>query len=400
MNQWLEHISRFGEQPAIVYRNQVISYRELTKPSGQSLERYSAVDASNQVATILCLIEAVHTGKTILPYTPHDLPNREKLLGKGSALLHKFLAQEQPGLVLATSGTSGKPRWVLHRLDIIAQKYAKLKTALKTVLVFPLHHISGIETVLSVLSAGGTIYLPSSNTHDQVLAAIAQYKPHFISCTPTYLRMLMLYDASGKQLQNLRFVNLGGEPTDAASLAFFRNALPNLEIKQAFGTTETSNLRTFQVDGQKVHLGQNGQDFTVKNGVLHLPKGRSLVGFLWPDGSASNWLSTGDKVALQDDGSLLFLGRESQVINVGGEKVFPAKVEEVLLQHEAVIHAKVFAQEHAFLGQVVAAKVVLAQPVSNTLLRKHCAAHLPAHAVPMQMHKVDEIDMSSQLKSR
>jgi acyl-coenzyme A synthetase/AMP-(fatty) acid ligase len=107
--------------------------------------------------------------------------------------------------------------------------------------------------------------------------------------------------------------------------------------------------------------------------------------------SRDGWMSTGDLIE-QQDGFIRFLGRGSDIINVGGQKVFPMEIEDVLLSAHGVADATVFASRHPLLGQAVCARVSLTtqEPIetASKRLREHCRERLAKFKIPMRFEIV------------
>ena len=103
-------------------------------------------------------------------------------------------------------------------------------------------------------------------------------------------------------------------------------------------------------------------------------------------------MSTGDLVEQRGD-LVRFLGRASEILNVGGQKVFPAEVEDVLIAAPMVADATVFAVPHPLIGQAVCARVSLMAPedpdAAASRLRAHCREHLAKFKIPMRFEIVD-----------
>jgi acyl-coenzyme A synthetase/AMP-(fatty) acid ligase len=112
-------------------------------------------------------------------------------------------------------------------------------------------------------------------------------------------------------------------------------------------------------------------------------------------------MNTGDRVEEQG-GLIRFLGRESEVINVGGQKVFPSEVENVLLAADNVRDATVFGQAHPVLGQAPCARVVLEEyepaEALSARLRQHCQSRLAKFKIPMRFTIENSASMNKRLK--
>jgi len=138
-----------------------------------------------------------------------------------------------------------------------------------------------------------------------------------------------------------------------------------------------------------LRVGGKGFETRVVDGMLHIRSASSMVGYLNAPNpiDADGWMNTGDLVE-ERDGLIRFIGRASEVINVGGQKVFPTEVEDVLLAAPNVTEATVFGVRHPLLGQAVRALVTVAEPESeDTLaerLKEHCRARLAKYKVPLR----------------
>jgi acyl-CoA synthetase (AMP-forming)/AMP-acid ligase II len=142
-----------------------------------------------------------------------------------------------------------------------------------------------------------------------------------------------------------------------------------------------------------VKVGGDGFDVKVVDDVLWVRAAANMVGYLNAPNpfDAEGWLCTGDRVEV--DGEYLhILGRDSDIINVGGQKVFPAEVENVLLQARGVAEASVFGVRHALMGSVVHARVSLEADEDRDeaieRLRRHCRERLAKYKVPVRFEIV------------
>jgi acyl-CoA synthetase (AMP-forming)/AMP-acid ligase II len=107
----------------------------------------------------------------------------------------------------------------------------------------------------------------------------------------------------------------------------------------------------------------------------------------------NGWFRTGDQGTIDDEGYLYLTGRLNEIINRGGEKISPREIDEVLLDHPAVMQAVTFAMPHEKLGEEVAAAVVLADGIAlaERELRDFCAGRLADFKVPRTVLILDEI---------
>jgi acyl-CoA synthetase (AMP-forming)/AMP-acid ligase II len=166
---------------------------------------------------------------------------------------------------------------------------------------------------------------------------------------------------------------------------------PAIRFQQTYGLSEVGVLRSKSRGSGSLHMQVGGEGFETKivDGVLWIRSQSAMVGYLnAPDPfDEEGWLNTGDLVEVDGD-DIRILGRETDLINVGGQKVFPSEVEGVLMRAPNVVDAMVYAEEHPVLGRVVAARILTAEaedPLTlRTRLRKFCLNHLAAFKVPVR----------------
>ena len=142
-----------------------------------------------------------------------------------------------------------------------------------------------------------------------------------------------------------------------------------------------------------MRVGGEGFETRVVDGVLWIRSDYAMVGYLNAPSEfdAEGWFNTQDQVEV--DGSYFkILGRVTDIINIGGQKVYPAEVEDVILELENVADVAVFGEAHAFLGQMVVAKVVLEAPEPAEALKKRirqaCLARLASYKAPAKVQIV------------
>ena len=193
-------------------------------------------------------------------------------------------------------------------------------------------------------------------------------------------------------VSSLRYITYGAEVMPQSTLDRLAANFPNLTLLQKYGLTEVGTLRSRSErnDSRLVTVGGEGFETRVVDGLLQIRAASSMLGYLnapspfTPDG----WFMTGDAVEVHGE-QLRILGRASDLINVGGRKVFPAEVEAVILEVENVAEAAVSGEPHPLIGQIVVARVALVRPESAAAVedrvRRYCRERLAAHQVPVRV---------------
>ena len=328
---------------------------------------------------------------------------------KEAPLLGRLRERRRAGLVLFSSGSSGRPKAMLHDLDTLVDSYADRRLRQLTMLVVLMFdHIGGINTLLNALSGGLKLVVPAARTPEAIAEAIAAHGATVLPASPTFLNLLLLSGATrSHDLSSLRIVTYGTEPMPPALLERLRSALPRVKFVQTFGTSETGIAQTVSASSGStlMKLDDPNLEYRVEDGELWLRSRTQILGYLnhpMDSFTADGWFRTGDLVEQRDDGFLRIIGRRSEAINVGGLKVLPSEVESVLMEMPQITDCVVRGEPNAITGSIVVAEVVLAQPEDappiKTAIRQHCRTRLDAYKVPVKVRIVETILRSERLK--
>jgi len=172
--------------------------------------------------------------------------------------------------------------------------------------------------------------------------------------------------------------------------------VPNVELRQTYGLSEVGILRAKSLasDSTWVRLGGEGYETKIVDGTLRIRARSSMVGYLnYPSPfDAEGWFDTGDLVESSGE-YVKFIGRRTALINVGGQKVHPTEVEDLLLDMPEIGEVIVYGEANPIMGQVVAAKVrpTVKLPAAElrARMRAHCAGRLAPFKVPTRIVQVD-----------
>lgn len=324
--------------------------------------------------------EAHRTTRLARPATPHPLFQKLREAGR-------------PGLVLFSSGSSGAPKGIVHDATLLLEKFKTARHARSTLAFLSFDHIGGINTLLHVLSNGGTVVTVADRQPATVCAAIDRYGVRVLPTSPTFLNLLLLSGAlEAFSLASLETITYGTEVMPEETLARLHARLPRVKLQQTYGLSEVGILRSKSESSGSlwVRLGGEGIETRVRNGMLEIRSPSTMVGYLNAPTPLTDdgWFMTGDVVD-ERDGFLRIHGRRSDLINVGGEKVFPAEIENVLLQMEGVVDAAVHGEPHAILGRIVVATVHLSTgetlPAFRARMTQFCRPRMEPYKVPQKV---------------
>lgn len=417
----------FGDADAMVWRNEPYSYdwlrsavrRWSTTLSSESLAPGNVVSleadfSPNAVALLLAMVD---TGCIVVPLTASvDALKSEyrkiaqveftvKVAGvdavdirqTGFRAEHEFYeglrSSGHPGLVLFSSGSTGKSKASVHDLVPLLEKFKVRRHAWRTITFLLFDHIGGFNTLLYTLFNGGCAITVEDRSPEGVCAAIERHRVEMLPTSPTFINLLLISGAHRyHDLSSLSLVTYGTEVMPQSTLDRLRECLPEVRLQQTYGLSEVGILRSKSKssDSLWVKIGGEGFETRVVEGLLEIRAKSAMLGYLnAPSPFADDgWFKTGDEVEV-DGEYFRFLGRKEEIINVGGEKVYPAEVEGVLFLIPGVEDAVVNAEPNAITGQMVTARVRLSSEESIRDFRKRmyafCRTRLPPYKIPQKI---------------
>jgi long-chain acyl-CoA synthetase len=302
------------------------------------------------------------------------------------------------GLIVFTSGSTGAPKAIVHDIDALCYRYVALRRPFSAICFLLFDHMGGINTVLHLLFQGGTAVHVDSRQVETVCQAIEQHRVEVLPATPSFLSQLLLARANlHHDLSSLRIISYGTEVMSAAVLVKLNTVLPGCVFKQTYGLSETGvlQIKSRANDSLWFRFSDAGVSSKIVDGVLWIKTQSNLRGkLLFSDSGVqleaqdSAWFCTNDLVATDGD-DLMILGRQTDIVNVGGLKVYPSEVENCLQELPFVDDAFVKGKKNALLGQIVVAYVQLNEAVAKAdaerLIKQHCAGRLERYKVPSQL---------------
>ncbi len=328
----------------------------------------------------------------------------------------------RPAYLRFTSGTTNRRKGVTLGHDAILERLEAANRALcidsadRILWMLPMaHHF--VVSILLYLENGATILLPSSPLAREVLAFAQEEAPTVVYASPHHYKLLAK-DVSEIGFASLRLAistaeGLRGEIAEAFVKRF------DHPLVQALGIIEVGlpvvNLAS--AGSKPTALGRPLPDFEV---WLRGEDGRPIEGPVSPertgeicirgpgtlDAYIDPWIlrsaildpdgfRTGDQGWFDTDGDLHLVGRRANRICMAGMKFFGEEVEVVLDAHPLIRESRVFAVEHAHLGEIPCAEIALvadAQPPERATLAKFCREQLPAYKVPREFRVVDTLE--------
>ena len=308
-----------------------------------------------------------------------------------SELIDGLRLSGHPGLVLFSTGTTGKPKAILHDMSKFISRYLTPRPALRTLGFLSFDHIGGLNTLFHTLFNGGVFVTPGSRSVDKVLQTCALNSVELLPTTPTFLRLLLLSGLASSDIpKSLKIITYGTERMDPTTLETLATILPEIDFRQTYGMTELGILRVKSKSRNSLFMkvGGEGVQTRVTNDVLEIKAEGRMLGYLnaATPFDADGWYNTGDVVDVEDD-YIRIVGRARDTVNVGGLKFSLSDVEDALLRIEGVSFVKTVAKNNPVTGQHVEATIQLADGSSLGLdyIREAVKQSLPRHMRPLKI---------------
>lgn len=327
------------------------------------------------------------------------------------------------GLVLSTSGTTGVPkvirldqRALLHTAEAVATHH-QLSVEDRGFNPLPLFHINAeVVGLLSTLVAGATLVLDDRFHRRGFWGTMGRHRVTWINAVPAILARLSELDDGETVPEGIRFARSASAPLPPSVLKRFERTT-GIRVLETYGMTEAaSQITANPLDGVRkpgsvgrpvgteVRVSRDGSA-TAGVGRVSI-RGPSVIRSYAAHGyedrfDRDGWLDTGDLGYIDEDGYLFLVGRADDVINRGGEKIYPREVEDVILEEPGVAAVVVVGWDHEVLGRVPVAYLVAdgvegpsdrwAAEELVAALQKRCAQNLSRPKRPVAFHVVERL---------
>ena len=306
--------------------------------------------------------------------------------------------RKHAGLVLFTSGTSGEPKAAVHDFFTLLKKFKTRKKALRTLNFLLFDHWGGLNTMFYILSNGGTVIATKDRSPESVCRLIELHKIELLPASPTFLNLMLLSKAyQNHNLNSLKIISYGTEPMPENTLKRLKILFPDVKLLQTYGLIELGVMRSKSEsnDSLWVKVGGEGYKTRIIEGILQIKADSAMLGYLNAPSpfTEDGYFITGDKV-LQKGEYIKILGRESEIINVGGEKVYPQEVENIIQDIDNVADVIVYGEKNMLTGNIVCANIRLIKYEDNKLfilrIKKICRQYLKIFQVPVKVNIVEK----------
>lgn len=350
------------------------------------------------------------------PVAAGSVPYAQQL-GRGPLVPVASVHEQDTAAILYTSGTTGRPKGAMLTHVGIVHSSMHFARAMQlgpddaTVAAVPLSHVTGLValTTTFVYCGGKMVILPAFKAAEYLRIATAERITHSLMVPAMYKLCLLDPGLRSQDLSAWRIGAYGGAPMPVATITELADKLPQLELMNCYGATETTSPATVMPIGRtRTHSDTVGQalhcvDLRVMDdegrevapGVLGeiWIKGPMVVRGYWDNPQATaeqitgGYWHSGDLGTIDAQGYVRVLDRKKDMINRGGLKVYTIEVENALYEHPLVQECAVVAKPCPVLGERVHAFVSLKSgqgldPALPEALKAHCSTRLSDYKVP------------------
>jgi acyl-CoA synthetase (AMP-forming)/AMP-acid ligase II len=321
----------------------------------------------------------------------------------------------QPGngpgeVTIFTSGSTAAPKAVRHDWNTLSRpvRQGEKATAQTCLLTYQPHLYAGIQVFMHCLINRAALVLPEPGMGvDDLIDLMRLRQVNFVSATPSYWRRLLTLGSHAKLCElPIEQITLGGEASDQALLDGLKKVFPRARVVHLYATSELG--RCFSVKDRIAGFPaaylrgptEEGVWLKLEDGELYVRSANAMLSPNHAPGEErdeAGWVATGDLVEQMGD-RCYFVGRRGELINVGGNKVHPLRVEQLVQEVEGVADARVFGKASSLVGQIVACEIVLeagfsAESVKQEILNA-ARQRLAPHERPRFVEVTGRIELS------
>lgn len=317
-------------------------------------------------------------------------------------ILEDLKSSGNPGLILFSTGTTGRPKAILHDFTNFMGRYRSKREPLKTINFLLFDHIGGINTLFHTIINNGEVYVPSERTPLSIAKEIFANDIELLPTSPSFLRMMLIEKVFDSELlKSLKLITYGTEKMDINTLKSISDKI-DCDIRQTYGMSELGIFKVITKSRSELYIKIVGDDIETKidDGVLKIRSKIRMLGYLNAEDpfDADGWYDTGDIVE-QSEEWIKIVGRKSQIISSGGLKILPSEIEQAILKINGVKDTKVFGKDNPILGQHIEAVIELEEKIAITRndIKQKLKQLLPSYAIPHRI-KIENISYNHRFK--
>jgi acyl-CoA synthetase (AMP-forming)/AMP-acid ligase II len=308
-----------------------------------------------------------------------------------------LLARSTCRLGISTSGTTGSPKLVWHKLETLTRGIRQSEKHRKDIWGLAYHptHLAGLQVILQALANGNSLVVLFGLSPSQIHAAIDSTKLTHLSATPTFYRLICTPDAPVHSL--VKRVTFGGERASKSLLQISQRVFPHARTTNLYASTEAGTLLASQGEAFRIPPSLS-ERVRVRNAELEVHHSLLAQSLRELADSAQvttdGFVPTGDHVEWLVDGETFRIaGRAQQQLNIGGFKVHPGEIEDAIGGFPEVAEVRVYGRPNSVTGMLLCSDIRLhaGQVLTVKEVRRRLGELLPAYKLPGLVNFVESI---------
>ncbi len=371
----------------------------------------------------------------------------EAIKDKETSNLELQVDDDSIGLLLYTGGTTGLPKGAMlthsnlynatyltptHGMKLVKKKKVPAKTLIpppgmimKFLIPTPIFHVSGLMPVLTNLGMRHLMIFPVSKSFDpkEICQIIQDEKIATVFMVPTMYRLWLNFSDLDKfDLSSLTMITSGGAKMSKEMKIEILEKFPDKVLVDGYGSTETIGTSTIAfmthdnipkikkgyigqiVTGVKMRvINEEGEDVPVGEAGEMIYKGKSIMKGYYKDDvktqevfNEDGWLHSGDLCKMDNEGNVYYVGRTSDLIISGGEKIFPEEIEDVLRTHTKISNIAITGRKDDEWGQIITAFITLepGEKMTSSEVSDFCVSKIASYKKPRIIHFVESLPLT------
>jgi len=366
---------------------------------------------NNNNIVFLCNRSKYH--QFIVPYFDYFISNgliikNDQSEASLKTQLRNIFNKGSAGIILQTTGTTGNPKFIIHDFNKLLLKYRAKKAKTIYASIYSLDHIAGLDALFYSLFSLSCFIITDRNI-EAFLKTIEKRVVEQISITPSFVNLVYFSNLYKKyNLKSVKTLILGSEYLSEMTIHYIQLIFGNNpKVLQKYGSTEFGSLPslTNPENPQLISIDKDRCDYKIIKGCLHICSPSIMLGHISGKKiiiKKSPWFNTNDLIK-KEDGWYKIIGKKEITINVGGNKVIPSEVEDILHQMPGISYVKIYPVTNPIVGQVVGADVITNQDESRELLiqriRKFCINKMEIYKIPTVITLIKTPVVNERMKS-